>query len=72
MKNKKLIMVRNAYNSSEDILAPCPFCGSQILQEDYSEYDGSISFYIECIDCEILLERQTKAKCIADWNTRIL
>jgi len=51
-------------------LLACPFCGNHDLTEDYAEYDNSISYWIECPKCEIVVEGDTKREAYKKWNTR--
>jgi len=50
---------------------PCPFCGNTELDHDYSEYENTITYWVECPKCEICMERNTKEQTINDWNKRV-
>lgn len=52
-------------------LKPYPFCGATELLYDYAYYDALTTFWIECKNCGVLLEKDTKEEVITRWNTRV-
>ena len=46
---------------------PCPCCGGRA---DSWEDTGNNKGFVQCIDCELIIQSTSKAAAIAEWNTR--
>lgn len=52
-------------------LLPCPFCGLTELDGPHiSESEDHTSWWIECPNCEIIMERDTSRQVVTTWNQR--
>ena len=55
---------------SEDKLKPCPFCGGKPDGPGMADYDGFTEWWIECVPCEIIMDRFSKTDLVKAWNMR--
>ncbi len=53
-------------------LLPCPFCGGDNLTSDFIYNDPYTQAWVECEDCEIVIDGDTKEEVIDKWNRRDL
>lgn len=48
-------------------LLPCPMCAGKA---DSWEDTGNRKGFVQCVDCELLIQNVSKEAAEADWNTR--
>lgn len=50
-------------------LLPCPLCAGKA---DSWEDTGNRKGFVQCVDCELLIQNVSKEAAAAEWNTRAM
>ncbi len=53
-------------------LKSCPFCGAKAQIEEFQYNDGTLSYAIECTECDAMsAECDERVEAIIKWNRRV-
>lgn len=55
----------------DEVLKPCPFCGSEsIAANQHKMFGADVRYTIKCMKCMGEMTRTTRKKAIEAWNRR--